>query len=310
MNAPEAPISDGPQFLGIGAPRCGTTWLHRMLGQHPQVWLPPIKEVHYFDSLDPKLRVQVRIDTLGGRVRKCLGSRALHYGAASVGGWIPSVARKVRVDWDWDRRYFSAGGSVAWYRDLFNAKRASHRMVGEITPAYFALSDETIGAIRRETAVRKFILMLRDPIDAIWSGYGKRVRDGQASVDETDHDALLAELLQSGLSRRLYASNLRRWLAAFDRDCFFIGYFEDLAAAPGELLDQVCDFLTVERRSQALGLQLRERVNSSLASRAALPPAIERGLAERLEPELRDLAQLVGGRAVGWHQRALQALAR
>jgi hypothetical protein len=308
MTSAGSEICDGPQFLGIGAPRCGTTWLHRMLSQHPQVWLPPIKEVHYFDSLDPALRTPARIDTLGGRLKKRLRTRLAHYAAAAVGAMAPPLAHRARVDWDWDRRYFSAGGSVAWYRELFNAKRASFRMVGEITPAYFALSDEVIATIRRETEVRKFILLLRDPIDAVWSGYGKRVRDGQVAIDPTNHDAVVGDLLTSGLSRRLYASNLKRWLAAFDRSCFFVGFFEDLNEAPGMLLDQVCEFLGVERQSQALGAQTSQRVNSSAASRAELPLPVERRLAERLEPELRDLAQLVGGRAFDWHRRAVRAL--
>ena len=38
-----------PNFLGIGAPRCGTTWLHKLLEAHPDVFVPQIKEVHFFD---------------------------------------------------------------------------------------------------------------------------------------------------------------------------------------------------------------------------------------------------------------------
>ncbi len=38
-----------PDFLGIGAMRCGTTWLVRMLRTHPEVWMSRRKEVHFFD---------------------------------------------------------------------------------------------------------------------------------------------------------------------------------------------------------------------------------------------------------------------
>jgi len=39
-----------PTFLGIGAPRAGTTWIHRLLESHPDVAVPAHrKEVHYFD---------------------------------------------------------------------------------------------------------------------------------------------------------------------------------------------------------------------------------------------------------------------
>lgn len=37
-----------PSFLIIGAQKCGTTWLHRHLATHPQVFLPDSKDVLFF----------------------------------------------------------------------------------------------------------------------------------------------------------------------------------------------------------------------------------------------------------------------
>ena len=37
-----------PDFLGLGVQKGGTTTLHRLLERHPSVFLPPVKEVHYF----------------------------------------------------------------------------------------------------------------------------------------------------------------------------------------------------------------------------------------------------------------------
>jgi hypothetical protein len=37
-------------FLGIGAQKCGTTWLFELLSLHPRVRFPAGKEVHYWDS--------------------------------------------------------------------------------------------------------------------------------------------------------------------------------------------------------------------------------------------------------------------
>jgi len=39
-----------PDFLGIGAQKSGTTWLHDNLRAHPLAFLPEPKEVHYFDQ--------------------------------------------------------------------------------------------------------------------------------------------------------------------------------------------------------------------------------------------------------------------
>jgi hypothetical protein len=38
-----------PNFLIIGAPRCGTTWLFKCLRQHPDVYMPDLKQLHFFD---------------------------------------------------------------------------------------------------------------------------------------------------------------------------------------------------------------------------------------------------------------------
>ena len=47
------------EFLGVGAARCGTTWLARCLSEHPEVFVPARKELKYFDNnfpYEPTLR--------------------------------------------------------------------------------------------------------------------------------------------------------------------------------------------------------------------------------------------------------------
>ncbi|RME99376.1 MAG: hypothetical protein D6773_13045, partial [Alphaproteobacteria bacterium] len=38
-------------FLCVGAQKAGTTWLARMLANHPEIFFTPVKEIHYFDHL-------------------------------------------------------------------------------------------------------------------------------------------------------------------------------------------------------------------------------------------------------------------
>src|SRR5438094_376898 len=37
-----------PDFLCVGAHKGGTTWLYQQLDSHPDFWMPPVKELHYF----------------------------------------------------------------------------------------------------------------------------------------------------------------------------------------------------------------------------------------------------------------------
>jgi hypothetical protein len=46
-------------FIGIGAPKCGSTWLFYALGQHPKICLSEPKEITYFNREDfAKSRIQ------------------------------------------------------------------------------------------------------------------------------------------------------------------------------------------------------------------------------------------------------------
>ena len=42
------------QFFGIGAQKSGTTWLYAYLKEHPQVFMPEIKELNYFWALSER----------------------------------------------------------------------------------------------------------------------------------------------------------------------------------------------------------------------------------------------------------------
>lgn len=39
-----------PDFFIVGAPKCGTTWLHHYLCMHPDVFMPTAKEPHHFNT--------------------------------------------------------------------------------------------------------------------------------------------------------------------------------------------------------------------------------------------------------------------
>lgn len=39
-----------PDFFIVGAPKCGTSSLNNYLGQHPQIYVSPIKEPHFFST--------------------------------------------------------------------------------------------------------------------------------------------------------------------------------------------------------------------------------------------------------------------
>ena len=52
-----------PNFFIAGAPKSGTTSLYHYLDQHPQIYMSPIKEPHYFAP-------EIRMERLSERLRE------------------------------------------------------------------------------------------------------------------------------------------------------------------------------------------------------------------------------------------------
>ena len=61
----------GPDFICVGAQKAGTRWLYDQLAFHPEFWMPPVKELHFFDGARPGLRKAKR---LKARIDKDLGN--------------------------------------------------------------------------------------------------------------------------------------------------------------------------------------------------------------------------------------------
>lgn len=80
-----------PDFLVIGVPRAGTTWLHRALARHPAIYVPGRrKEIHFYDRhFDRGTRWYARYFR-GGRQYPVVGEVTPHY------LYVPDLAVKLR----------------------------------------------------------------------------------------------------------------------------------------------------------------------------------------------------------------------
>lgn len=292
----------GPDFLGIGAPRSGTEWLHTMLSKHPKIWLPPIKEVHYFDSIDPTID-ESHVDSLVFRLKWKFVNRAKHYVGYCLKDFIEKAGNKAKPDLRWDYSFFKPGGSLEWYKELFNRPGESGIIKGEITPAYVMLSSDTIKTIKEQVKVRKIILMLRNPIYATWSSIEKRVRDGYMQNGNIDVEDLLRRAKSPRLFRQnSHADNLDRWLSHYNKSDIFIGFFEDLQQDPASLLSRVFSYLEVEDISSQLSQDATKRINRSGGYIGAIPDAVKRELALIHHDQVDRLRKNVGSHSESWYE--------
>ncbi len=65
-----------PNFFIIGAPKCGTTAMCRYLSQHPNVFIPSIKEPHFFNDDFPQNR---HVNSLDDYLKLFNGSDSNHF---------------------------------------------------------------------------------------------------------------------------------------------------------------------------------------------------------------------------------------
>src|SRR5918993_3783015 len=131
-----------PDFIGIGAQKAGTTWLGHNLQLHPEIWMPGIKELHYFNE---------RINDPRNPVSRLYG-KMTGQGAVSQ-RWRRQVRKRLRRQWKrpslqeflWELRYYAGTPGDGWYASLFAPGRVKVR--GEITPAYPTLGPANIARV-------------------------------------------------------------------------------------------------------------------------------------------------------------------
>lgn len=76
------PVNRRPNFFILGAPKCATTSMVSWLQTHPQVFLPPIKEPHFFNADDRR-----HIRTLDAYERLFSASTSGHHAIGEASVW-------------------------------------------------------------------------------------------------------------------------------------------------------------------------------------------------------------------------------
>ena len=296
-----------PSFIGIGAVKSGTTWLHQALSHHSETWVPPIKELRYFDQPEYNLLQRLRGGTSGrydyGYWRRQLRQFLRHPGLRQPRCLL------------WHLFYFFWPRSPWWYASLFPT---DDRVTGEISPLYAPTPEDKIEQAARHFPHLKLIYLLRDPIDRVWS----HIRMRCLGLPEVNFDAsrLTEEIVLRTVEERdlgdrwlfrhsCYAANLDRWRQYFPREQVFVGYLDDIKARPQVLLRELADFLGLSVGGFPPN-GLRERHNSAPID-MPLPPALETVIARRLLDDVWQLDdRLDDSRVEAWRERAVRAARR
>ncbi|HEX2188297.1 MAG TPA: sulfotransferase [Longimicrobiaceae bacterium] len=275
--------SAGPDFVCIGAQKAGTTWLYDNLVGQRDVWVPPEKEIHFFNTVcanEELLGVEARRPAAGlRRYEPLLRSPSVH---------------TIR----WLRRFHGEPRTTRWYYSLFPPELVGDRKAGDFTPAYATLDERGVAYARRvlRPGCRVF-LIVRNPIERAWSGLKMLYRWRGEELPLERVDALLREMDEP--THRLrgdYARTIRLWDDAFGDD-FRVFRYERLASAPVEFLREVGEFLDVEID---VDLERLGRRSNSDPERKPMPDALRRKLVDAFRPQVEELDRYVPGVAEAW----------
>lgn len=229
-----------PTFLVIGAAKSGTTSLHEYLGQHPDIFMSHVKEPNYF--------------SFAGRPPNFLGPD-------DEGLPCEATPDRLRV-----AKYARSVWALPKYQALFD-RAGGHRAVGESSVSYMHFPEAAARA-RAMLPDLRFIAVLRHPADRAFSKFVQFRRDGCEPLEDFEA-ALDAEDARASRNwsptwfyrrRGLYFTQLKRFYDQFDRSRIRVFLYEDLAAAPTELLREAFRFLEVDDR---FAVDVRRRYNPS-----------------------------------------------
>jgi hypothetical protein len=203
-----------PNFLIIGAQKAGTTALYQHLKQHPDVFMSPVKEPHFFAFEGRDL------DFHGPRDREILG-------------------------------HMVTSGEGA-YRDLF-AGAGGEKVRGEASAMYLYM-PEAVGGIRRHAPDAKLVAVLRNPADRAYSSFLHMIRDGREPIPDFGRAlAAEEERVRGNWSpiwhyRRMgfYHEQISRYREAFGPEQLRFYLYEDLEGDPEGVLRDIYEFVGID----------------------------------------------------------------
>lgn len=281
-----------PYFIGIGGQRCGTTWLYSHLKKHPEIWMPPVKELHYF-SRDDKYLSPSAI-SIPGFFQRISKSR---YEPDRTKRGMYFLFRALRNrKWStvkWYMLYYFGYYDDKWYSKLFPKNGLK---TGEITPNYSMLEADDIEKLYQINPDVKLILMIRNPVDRAWSGL--RFTTEKLSQKIHEGDRLFEQISdKQHLEGGEFFKTIKNYLKVFPSNQLLIIHYEAIKEHPKDVLHSLCDFLDIGEFNSEF-VDLSKKVNS--AQKKNMPEEILSFLENYYKNEVVNLQKLLGGYTLNW----------
>lgn len=223
-----------PEIVCIGAQKAGTSWLHVILSSRPDIWVPPFKELHYFDNKflpDCSRWVPWHIK------KGITNARKRHLAQAAEPDQSFLLYLKKLED--------ASSLNRIWYEYVFSQAKENQKCL-DVTPEYSCLPDSGIKYFKRHLPDCRIIYLIRHPFERLKSQLRMNI---QRSKSQPKNEAQWDDLLDVPAlkSRGDYLNNVPRWDAQFDEEQLLYLPFGLIRKDPHLLLSLVerhCDLPT------------------------------------------------------------------
>jgi len=247
--------TDNPAFLCIGAQKAGTTWVYENLKVHPDIHLPPIKEIHYFDEIYRNEKTKL-IDRIAAKE----GMNAWVWKETILKSFLGVILKKNPTEFIWFVRYYFFKRDIEWYKKLFSCP--PNRISGDITPDYCILGKNVVKLIREKLPNLKIIYIIRNPVDRAWSALKMRyVRRRNYCLEDIDQ-TLVNDYYQEFHEFNDIRRTITNWTTYFRNDQFKISFYDELVEKPLVFYNNILQYLGLNGRE--MNDQTNEMLNKKI----------------------------------------------
>ncbi len=199
-----------PNFLVVGFPKCGSTSIYYYLKEHPEIFLPSQKELHYFT--------------------------------------YPIISKQNKGKGDKNIKQFHIS-SLEEYQKCFKSVK-NEKAIGDVSPSYANYPEVYNSISERLGKNVKIIALLRDPIKRAYSNYLHLVREErehlpffEALQSEEDRKNKMYSDFWYYTFNSMYYDKIARLKDNFS-DLLIVN-FEDFVNNPAEGIKKIYNFLEV-----------------------------------------------------------------
>ncbi|APB98209.1 sulfotransferase domain-containing protein [Polynucleobacter asymbioticus] len=224
-------------LLGVGAPRCGTTWLFKFLSRYSQIDFGFKKEYHIFDS--------VHVDQFE------------HFSAKRI---HRNENKNITV---FEKKYFDElellksmelnhDNYFEYFSKILSNEKIS--IAGDITPTYCGLPVNILQLIKQNFKDRgiaiKVVFTLRDPVEKIYSEARLAIKFKSLQGKRLTEDISTMEVLKQRLKADTpkctteYSEIVQKLTSVFTPDELYLGLYEIMHTKTE--VNRLCHFLELQ----------------------------------------------------------------